>query len=100
MFSTNKAKKSIEKNFSLIVTNIIPTLAEFGITAGVLFWLFGPEYFIIFVSSIYAYIEYTKRAALKRKVHIEKQNDTDKLGDLMVSRDSPPRLTKACRTSS
>ena len=97
MFSTNKAKKAIEKNFSLIVSNIIPTLMEFAVTSGVLLFLFGPQYFVIFVASIFTYIKYTKRTANKRKVHIERQNESDKIGDLLV----PcflERSTRACRT--
>lgn len=84
MFSSNKAKKAVEKNFSLIVSNIIPTLMEFAITSGVLLAFFGPKYFFTFIASIYAYIEFTKRIASKRKGHIEKQNENDKIGDMMV----------------
>lgn len=97
VFSTNKAKKAIEKNFSLIVSNIIPTAMEFAITASVLLVFYGPQYFITFVASIYAYVEFTKRTANKRKVHIERQNESDKIGDLLVSfRDF--RSTRACLT--
>lgn len=85
VFSTNKAKKSVEKNFSLIVTSIIPTLTEFGITSGLLLWMYGPSYFAIFVVSIYSYVEFTKRVANKRKEFIEKQNESDKIGDLMIN---------------
>lgn len=67
------------------MTTIIPSLVEFGVTGVLLLWMYGPSYFFLFSGSIWAYTYYTKEVANKRKEHIQQQNESDKVGDLMIN---------------
>lgn len=97
IFSTSKAKKALEKNFSMISTKVIPILTEFSLISGILLSFYGVEYFIIFGSTICklsvprvksktqgAYVWFTKKTALMRKKFITSQHQYDKIGDFMV----------------
>ena len=52
IFSTTKAKKALERNFGLISMNVIPIMVEFCLTSGILLFFYGPQYFIIFTSTV------------------------------------------------
>lgn len=82
IFSTSKAKKALEKNFSLISTKVIPITIEFSLISGILLGFYGVEYFLIFGSTIgkklpvtltnlsATYVWFTKKTALMRKKFI------------------------------
>ena len=85
MFSAHKAQKSIERNFTIITTQMIPISTEMMISTAMLFYLYGPLFSGIYIVNNVVYYKYTIEKTQLRKKYIYGQHATDKKGDAVIS---------------
>ena len=85
MFSVNRSMKAIENYFRLTSMYVIPTILEFGLATGVLFYSCGYPYVITLAGTVSLYSLFTIRYSNVRKVYIREQMIKAKSLDFVIN---------------
>lgn len=73
IFSVNRSMKAVENYFRFTSLYVLPTVLEFGLTAGVLFFSCGLPYLVTLGGTVSIYYIFTIKYSDIRKVYIREQ---------------------------